>query len=258
VTAPTGPLGEHPPHDPPARKPVAGVVDGIKVVLTFIAAQVAVWIGCAIPVGLLRSAGDPDASIAVLLRVFPVALPLGMVASATAVYLLGRRFSRRAGAAPPDVAFGLRPAPRQVVVRAALLGAGLAIALGALSAIVPPPDPGNMGLINRALSGGAMARIAFAITAVLVAPLVEEYVFRGVLLGMLMTRLGPASAAVLSGTVFWLLHAGEWRHYWPAAVGIATMTALVTTVRMRTGSIVAGIGAHMSYNAALTALSFLP
>jgi hypothetical protein len=180
-----------------------------------------------------------------------------MLVSLAAVYLLARRFSRRPDAEAPQIAFGLRPAEPSVVLRAGLLGAGLAAALAALSMLVPSPDPDHAGLINRALSGGAMARISFALTAVLVAPLVEEYVFRGVLLGMLIPRLGRIAAAVLSGAVFWILHAGEWQHYWPAALGIASMTALVTSLRMRTGSIVPGIAGHMLYNGALTVLSVL-
>ena len=67
--------------------------------------------------------------------------------------------------------------------------------------------------------------------------------------------MGGSALRVLSGVAFWMLHATEWIHYWPAAVGVGAMTVLVTVLRMRTGSIVPSIGAHMFYNAALTCVA---
>jgi hypothetical protein len=180
-----------------------------------------------------------------------------MLASALAVFLLTRRFSRRAGAAPARLAFALQLADGRSLLVAAGAGVLLATLLGLLSIFAAAPDVENQGLLAQALASGPVGRIVFGLTAVLLAPPIEEYVFRGVLLGTLLPITGPVAGAALSGTAFWMLHATEWSHYWPAALGIASMTVMVTVLRLRTRSIMPGIGAHMFYNATLTLLALL-
>ena len=247
----------------PAPQPDAAVMpqplrlrDALMVLAVFLTAQLVVWV-VAVLVAVLsdhdaRTNADMTAAV---LRVFPVALPLSMIVSALAVFLLTRRFSRRAG--PARLAFALQPAGRRSLLLAAGAGALLAALLSILSVIAPAPEVDDRGLLAQALSGGPLGRIAFGLTAVLLAPPVEEYVFRGVLLGTLLPAIGPIAGGALSGTVFWMLHVAEWSHYWPAALGIGAMTALVTVLRLRTGSIMPGIGAHMVYNATLAVMALL-
>ncbi len=241
--------------DPACAPRPARLVDALKVLAAFLTTQLVVWLAAVLLAALPIRGGDTGAeTTAAVLRVFPVALPLSMLASALAVFLLTERFSRRTGAAPARLAFALQPADRRSVLLAAGAGALLATLLGILSAFAPAPDV-ETGLLAQALSSGPLGRIAFGLTAVLLAPPVEEYVFRGVLLGTLLPIVGPFGGAALSGTAFWLLHAAEWSHYWPAAFGIASMTVLVSVLRLRTRSIVPSIGAHMFYNATLTVMA---
>lgn len=232
--------------------------DALKVLAAFLTAQLAVWIVAVLFAVLpVQEANAKAEATAAVLRVFPVALPLSMLASALAVFLLTRRFSRRAGAPPARLAFALELADRRTLLLAAGAGVLLATLLGVLSIFAAAPDLENQGLLAQALSSGPVGRIAFGLTAVLLAPPIEEYVFRGVLLGTLLPTTGPFAGAALSGTAFWMLHAAEWSHYWPAALGIASMTVLVTVLRLRTRSIMPGIGAHMFYNGTLTFLALL-
>lgn len=232
--------------------------DAVKVLAAFLAAQLAVWFAAVLVAILPVREGDPGVqATSAILRVFPAALPLSMVVSALAVFLLARRFSRRAGAEPPRVAFALQPADRRSLLVAAGAGALLATLLGIISVFAPAPALQDQGLLSRALASGPLGRMMFALTAVLLAPPVEEYVFRGVLLGTLLPATGISGAVVLSGIAFWLLHAAEWSHYWPAALGIGSMTVLVTLLRVRSGSILPSIGAHMAYNTTLTAMALL-
>jgi uncharacterized protein len=56
------------------------------------------------------------------------------------------------------------------------------------------------------LAGDRDVLVAFLITAVVVAPIVEEMVFRGVVLRGLLSRLSPVLSIGLQGTMFGLVH----------------------------------------------------
>jgi len=227
-------------------------IDALKVVAVFLSAQLAVWIVAVL--GVIDPSGGRDPSAegtAAVLRVFPVALPLSMLTGGFAVYLLTRRFARRRPTGGSRTAYAIRGAPARDVAFGATTGALLALLLVLLSILMPVGSPEDQGLLAKVLAASGTGRLVFGITAVLLAPPVEEYVFRGVLLGTLLP-IGEVGAGVLSGLAFWLLHVTEWIHYWPAALGVGAMTVLVTHLRLRTRSILPGIVAHLFYNGALT------
>lgn len=233
------------------------LIDGIKVLATFLAAQLVVWVIAVIAVLDPVAGSDPtEAGTRAVLQVFPVTLPLSMLASALAVFALSRRLSRRLGGGIARIVFALKGADGRTLAIAAGSGALLAALLALLSLTTSATEVADQGLLARMLSSSATGRIVFGLTAVLIAPSVEEYVFRGVLLGTLLPA-GEVTAGVLSGLAFWLLHATEWIHYWPAALGVGAMTVLVTSLRLRSGSIVPSIVAHTSYNGALTLMALL-
>jgi membrane protease YdiL (CAAX protease family) len=241
------------PEEPASLRPV----DGLKVLGTFLGAQAAVWITAVLLVMDPGANQDPRAiGTAAVLRVFPVALPLSMILSALAVFALTRRFARRAGRRNAELGFaltgtGARPT---LVAAAAATGFALALLLILIALVTPVGSAADQGLLAQMLDSSGTGRIVFVLVAVLIAPPVEEYVFRGVLLGTLLP-LGEVAAGVLSGLAFWLLHATEWAHYWPAAIGIGTMTVLVTWLRLRTSSILPSIVAHLCYNGTLTLIT---
>jgi membrane protease YdiL (CAAX protease family) len=246
------PFAEPAPASPPRR---LGWGDAVKVLCAFLATQIAVWIIAVLAVLDPASARDPSAiGTAAILRAFPFALPLSMTAGALAVYALTRRFARRRATGIPRITYALRGAPMRDIAFGATTGALLALLLVLISLVTPAGKTTDAGLLAQVLAASGIGRIVFGLTAVLLAPPVEEYVFRGVLMGTLMP-IGELGAGVLSGLAFWLLHATEWIHYWPAALGIGAMTVLVTHLRLRTRSIVPGIVAHLCYNGALTAVA---
>jgi len=227
-------------------------IDAVKVVAVFVATQLAVWIVAVLGVIDTSGGGDPSArGSAAVLRVFPVALPLSMISGGFAVYLLTRRFARRPATGSSRVTYALGGAPVHDVALGATTGALLALLLVLVSVLAPVGNPEDQGLLAKVLAASGTGRLIFGLTAILLAPPVEEYVFRGVLLGTLLP-MGEVAAGVLSGLAFWLLHVTEWIHYWPAAVGVGAMTVLVTLLRLRTRSILPSIFAHLFYNGALT------
>lgn len=94
------------------------------------------------------------------------------------------------------------------------------------------------------------ARFAMvAFVAVVVAPLFEEVLFRGVLVGGLVAHVGPAPAAVASAIAFALVHLNPLPLMPLYALGV-----LLAGLRLRTGSLVAPIVCHALFNALQLAL----
>lgn len=84
--------------------------------------------------------------------------------------------------------------------------------------------------------------VALAVTAVLVAPVVEEVCFRGLLYPALRRRLRPVPAIVLTSVAFAVVHPPT--VYLPLAILAAALAWLVET----TGSVIPAISAHMALN----------
>jgi membrane protease YdiL (CAAX protease family) len=90
-------------------------------------------------------------------------------------------------------------------------------------------------------------------TGILVAPLVEETIFRGYLYPVLARSLGIGGGVVLTGTLFGLMHAMQLWGGW-GQIGLLIMVGIVFTyVRARTGTVLAPYLLHLGYNLLLFA-----
>lgn len=97
--------------------------------------------------------------------------------------------------------------------------------------------------------GGGQVWIAWL--AVLAAPALEEYLFRGLLLQSLSRLIRPAWAAVASAAVFAAIHP-------PISMPPVFCLGLAAAwIMRRTGLLVAAVAAHMTYNGLIVAASFL-
>ena len=152
-------------------------------------------------------------------------------------------------------AFGLRTVPgggRPLVLAiAGLLAAGIVFDVGlAVGGGWLDLDTHWAEWFDSDLAWGPAVAVAVTlITTVVLAPVFEELIFRGLLYGSLRTRLGVAPALLLSAAVFALAHG-----YSP--VGFASVFlsgALWAWSYERTGSLLPAIGAHVANNAAVSA-----
>jgi uncharacterized protein len=107
------------------------------------------------------------------------------------------------------------------------------------------PAAGNAGvgpdLVNK---------IAMAAAVVVVAPIVEELFFRGLLLEALRQRVGATLAVIISSAIFGALHLTAFDAngiFVVAATGTLGLVAAVMT--LRTGRLGAAIALHMLFNA---------
>ncbi len=88
----------------------------------------------------------------------------------------------------------------------------------------------------------------FAVLGVLVAPLVEETIFRGFLYPVIARRLGVIAGVLITGILFGLMHAAQLWGGWGQIVLLIAVGVVLTWVRARTGTVTASYFVHLGYN----------
>ena len=84
--------------------------------------------------------------------------------------------------------------------------------------------------------------------AILLAPLVEETVFRGYLYPVIARSVGVVPGVILTGTIFGLLHSRQlWGGWWQIFL-IIVVGIVLTLVRAVTRTVWASYVVHASYN----------
>jgi membrane protease YdiL (CAAX protease family) len=129
----------------------------------------------------------------------------------------------------------------------------LVVAIGLilfLSRILPEP---THPIGQEMASAGTLDWIGIALAAAVLAPLVEELAFRGLLFPALTTRMRPGVAMLVCGLVFASIHP-QGPLAWPA---LATTGAAAAALRHYTGSLVPSIVLHMVHNGVIVAVSLL-
>lgn len=136
-----------------------------------------------------------------------------------------------------DWALGAAVGPVIAVAYLAVLGPAMVWLQGNVGDVVPP------GAVSETVAGNLML---FLLANVLLAPVVEETVYRGVLLHRLRGKYGAAGGAVLSCMAFGLLH-------WTGGVWYMLLTGLVAggafaALALRRGGLAAPFAAHLTLN----------
>jgi membrane protease YdiL (CAAX protease family) len=203
----------------------------------------------------LGTGADEEAITGGIKPLLPTVLPLSVVAGGLGALWAIRMSGKRLDPRNFVETVALRLGSRGQLQRGVLAGA----ALGLLALVIMPYipyTPSSPDLIDEFLTSPGPARWSWILSAVILAPPVEELVFRGVLLGGLTQIWNLRAAAVVSGVTFWAMHAPEWLRYWPAAVAIALITVLVTLLRIRSGALGPSIAAHSAYNLMMASVVF--
>lgn len=90
--------------------------------------------------------------------------------------------------------------------------------------------------------------LLFGVLGVLVAPLVEETIFRGFLYPVIARRLGVAAGIGVTGSLFGLMHAAQLWGGWGQIALLILVGVVLTWVRARTGTVAASYFVHLGYN----------
>ena len=93
-----------------------------------------------------------------------------------------------------------------------------------------------------------VSMVLFGVMGVLVAPLVEETIFRGFLYPVIARRLGIAAGIAITGTLFGLMHAAQLGGAWGQIALLILVGVVLTWVRARTGTVAASFFVHLGYN----------
>jgi len=140
--------------------------------------------------------------------------------------------------------------------RPAAVGAGLGFGYLVIASVLFPAAEGSeIGPMTTLSMSSGWSLVIWIIAVLLFAPVVEELLFRGVLLKGFLQSLPspPASYIAISITMlgFTLLHYQEFVYYPFAAVAILSMAGAATYFRLKTDNLFAAGTVHLSYNLAL-------
>src|SRR5579859_1098033 len=141
-----------------------------------------------------------------------------------------------------------KPTARQVI--GYVLG-GLMMAIGVQLAPTILPDQQSFPLERMFTS--PLAAYAVAAFAVLIAPLMEELIFRGVLFAVFERRVGVRFAVATTTVLFAALHVPEYRGAWNHVLLICLVGGIFSLARGLTGSLAPSIFLHFAYNLSLMA-----
>jgi membrane protease YdiL (CAAX protease family) len=149
-----------------------------------------------------------------------------------------------------DEGLGLRRVPRRWLLIAAGTGVAIAFCYFAVAMWLVPFDPKTpLGPLAQFASGGALSRVVFALIALVYAPLVEEFFFRGLLFKGFSASWGTIAGGAVVTVLFVLLHLFETINYWPATLAILSLSVSTLIVRIRSGSLYPSMALHFAYNA---------
>lgn len=192
-----------------------------------------------------------------LLAVLPTGSPAAGVAVATvllaaAAVLAARRPARQSGGAERALGLDL-PLWRdtgQVLRWSLVLLLAQAGAVAAVGALVPALSGVPVDNASFLRDQPPAALVALVLAAVLVAPVLEELLFRGVVLRGLMLHVGFWPAALVSSTVFGLFHAtGTGVEAVPIVLATGVFGLGLCLLTRRTGRLGPAIGVHALRNA---------
>lgn len=135
----------------------------------------------------------------------------------------------------------------------------LAFLMFGVSAVLSKLLPHHETDLDKILKMGILIRVFVVVLAVLMAPLVEEIVYRGVVYSAV-ERLGGKALGVITVTViFALVHVPQ---YWGSAAAITAIVSLslvLTLLRAWTGSLLPCVVTHLIFNGVQgIGLLFLP
>jgi uncharacterized protein len=92
---------------------------------------------------------------------------------------------------------------------------------------------------------------------ILVAPLMEELLFRGFLYPALARWTGTAASVIITASAFTLLHGAQLGYSWAPLLLIFVVGLTLTVARVRTNSVATCVIVHMTYNFVLLLQSYI-
>lgn len=181
----------------------------------------------------------------------------GLIFGGVAAWLVFLVYARSGGnPAELRARIGLRWPRSGQAIGAAVVGVGLGVGLMLFTAHFPLRDDVNVGVLARAAQMPGSPRLLWATAALLLAPPIEEFVFRGAVFGGLKERWGAVFSGVIATLLFVILHLPETWFHWPALVSVTIAGVALLAARVHTDSLMPPIVMHFFYNFAIVGYVF--
>jgi membrane protease YdiL (CAAX protease family) len=132
-------------------------------------------------------------------------------------------------------------------------GCGLAVFVALASSQVHTKE--NMPI--EQLFKNRQSALLLMCMAVLVAPLVEETVFRGYLYPLFAKSFGIAPSVILTGILFGLMHGSQLGWSWGIVALLVLVGVIFTFARAYTGTVLASFLLHLGYNSAIAVTTII-
>jgi membrane protease YdiL (CAAX protease family) len=238
---------------PPDTPPALRARRVLWILAMYVVTQVVAGVLAGLVVGIYVSTRDvvPDARTAGVLGAVPAAMAGAILGGLLALWMSKRSF-RGSSAQEFYETTGWAPASRRQILVAALVGAALAASYLLVAYSFFPPQPyHSWHPLSAAVASSRWSRHAFAVLALLLAPPVEEFLFRGVLFAGLARSWPLPTAACVTTMLFVLLHVSSVHPYWPGLFAIASVATVALRARIVTKSLAPCIAVHTAYNLGL-------
>jgi membrane protease YdiL (CAAX protease family) len=132
-------------------------------------------------------------------------------------------------------------------------GITLAVAIQMMPAVLPDRDDFPLTRLFTSPQAG----YAIAAFAILIAPFMEELIFRGVLFAFFQHLVGDRFAVLATTALFAALHVPEYWGAWNHVLLILLVGLVFSAARSLTGSLAPSVILHLAYNASLMAGLYL-
>lgn len=252
----------------PARP---GVWAGFGIVVLYLALQVVVSIavGAAMSVALSLRDGARSATFGLhpnvhaashLLRTNPdlraVLVAVTVLVSALVVAAVIHRAWPAQWSRADAPGFGFTPpADNRVFAAAVALGIAVPFVGGLLTTALAHGHPFHQNIVQMARATPVHMRLLLAFAAVCVAPVIEELIFRGVLLSGLARRMRMGWAIVITAIVFGCAHLPDFGFVWYPLPELVLLGLVLAWLRVKSRSLWPAITVHATFNfIAMTAL----
>jgi membrane protease YdiL (CAAX protease family) len=167
-----------------------------------------------------------------------------------------RRAGERLRRGTPD-GIGWCPAPAGAYRMAAVLAAGTVAAAALILQLAPMPQIHLQNSPFEALLEPGWMLGPSLLLMFVIAPLAEEFIFRGAAFAALAGRAGTPGAAAIVTLLFVAVHAPEKIHYPPGFVDVALMALAAVWLRLRYRSIKPAVLLHVLYNLGVSGAAVL-
>jgi membrane protease YdiL (CAAX protease family) len=132
-------------------------------------------------------------------------------------------------------------------------GIGLSLCVAIVSSRIKTPE----NLPIEELFKSRVGAFLLMGMAVLIAPLVEETVFRGYLYPLFAKDLGVTPGIVITGVLFGLMHAPQLGFTWGLVAMLIAVGIIFTLARARAGTVLASYLLHLGYNSMIAVTAIL-